>query len=92
MMWGGAMDWPVAEDWVCETCGGQRLEWGLRNGTCRCYNCHTQYRMRDNQLNVVNIPISQLKEEYREPVKEGWKLYETPISEWTDEMWDQVML
>jgi len=32
-----------------------------------------------------------LKEEYKEPAKRGWEKFGTPISQWTDAMWDELM-
>jgi len=39
--------------------------------------------MRDNSGDVVNTPISQLKDEYKTLAKEGYKKYQRPISELT---------
>jgi len=38
----------------------------------------------------VEIPVCRLKEEYRQPAQWGWDKWYKPISEWTDEMWDEA--
>lgn len=87
--WRGYMDWPVDPDWVCETCGGRVLIWGLVHGVCRCDTCHTQYHMRPDG-EIVMVPVCRLKPEYKASAKAGWREYHKPISEWTDEMWDRA--
>ena len=85
--WQGYMDWPLDKDWKCETCGEQSLIWGLVHAQCRCTNCHTQYRMRDDEDKVVNVPICQLKPEYKEPAKRAYSKYKLPIDKLSDEQW-----
>jgi hypothetical protein len=46
--------------------------------------------MRDERRNVVTTPICQLKEEYYEPVKRGWALFQKPIDEWSDAEWREA--
>jgi len=88
--WKGYMDWPLKKGWVCETCNENKgLTWGLIHAECRCNQCHTQYYMRDKNQKAVEIPISLLKEEYKAPAKAGWKVYQVPISQWNDAMWDE---
>lgn len=90
--WRGFMNWPLDKDWVCETCneyGG--LTWGFVHATCRCNNCHTQYSMRDENGDIIDFPISLLKDEYKTPAKEGYKKYQRPISEFTKDEWDGLL-
>jgi len=88
--WRGNMNWSLSNDWKCQTCDQQVLVWGLIHAHCRCIMCHTEYHMRDDENKVVNVPICMLKEEYKLPARLGWKHYHTPISHWTDEMWDNA--
>ena len=89
--WEGWMDWPLKEGWVCETCGKYAgLTWGLVNGRCRCDICHTEYMMRDGKK-IVDIPISMLKPEYKDPARIGWERFKEPITDWNDDMWDEVI-
>lgn len=89
--WRGEMNWPIRADWKCETCGtNSGLTWGLVHGVCRCNTCHTEYCMRvDGE--ILEVPACDLKPEYAAPAKLGWEKYRVPISEFTDEMWDEVM-
>lgn len=90
--WRGWMDWPVQKSWVCETCMRYSgLTWGLSHAVCRCNTCHTQYTMRDKDDNVVDMPISLLKDEYKKPAIEGYKKYQKPISEFSDKDWDSLL-
>lgn len=100
--WESPMNWPLARGWECETCGHcpvgidgigllySGLTWGLIHAQCRCNQCHTKYRMRNEEDNVVTVPICQLKEEYKERAKKGWQQYQKPIDEWTEDMWSEV--
>jgi len=90
--WYGIMDWSLDENWKCEICGNIDLIWGIQHGTCRCEVCHTQYRMRDEKGKIVKIPICMLKSEYYDATKELYKKYKTPMSQWTDEQWDETMI
>ena len=47
--------------------------------------------MRDDGNKVVDIPICMLKEEYKAPARLGWIKFHTPISEWGDSEWDEVI-
>lgn len=90
--WQGNMNWPLAPDWKCEICGkNEGLTWGLVHAQCRCNNCHTPYRMRDEMEIVVNIPICQLKPEYYEAFKTIWEIYHIPIEEVNDEQWQESL-
>ena len=101
--WRGIMDWPMDTSWECSTCNSKPividgigfldgvLTWGIAHATCRCNKCHTQYRMRNTDGNVVTTPILQLKLEYQEAAKLAWEKYETPIDEITKEMWDEFV-
>jgi hypothetical protein len=90
--WQGQMDWPLDKNWKCETCGTNvGLEWGLVHAQCRCNQCHTQYIMRDDNDKIVNIPISQLKPEYKEPVIKLWQTYHLPVDELSDAQWDEFI-
>lgn len=92
--WEGRMDWPLAEGWVCETCGERtELTWGLVNGICRCSQCHTEYSMRDwdkEERPPVTVPISRLKKEYKEVAKRLWSTLRKPVDEATDEEWEKA--
>ena len=92
--WKCYMDWPLDKNWNCETCGTSGpLTWGLMNGRCRCDTCHTQYMMRDYSKEckpIVNMPINKLRDKYKQPAREGWKLFNSPLSEWSDAQWDQA--
>lgn len=91
--WEGNMNWKVDTDWVCETCGKRiGMTWGLVHAECRCDNCHTPYMMRDYNKDgdpIITIPISQLKEEYKEPLKLAWQKYSRPIDGLTKEEWEE---
>lgn len=89
--WYGFMDWPLKENWKCEICGNRILIWGLHHGTCRCDKCHVEYRMRDEQNKVVNVPISQLKSEYYQPFKEIYDRCQKTIDQVTDDEWNAVL-
>ena len=90
--WRGVMNWPTKPGWACEICGASAnaLIWGLAHATCRCGCCHTQYRMRNSKDEIVDIPICQLKNEYRKPVKLGWEKFHEPFTYWSDELWDEL--
>ena len=90
--WRGYMDWPLNSTWKCETCGKNAgLEWGLIHAQCRCNHCHTEYRMRDNQKQIVDTPICQLKEEYKKAARAAVAKYNVAIDEITDEQWDELL-
>jgi len=90
--WRGVMDWPLERTWRCETCNSAaRLIWGLVHGVCRCGVCHTEYSMRGGDGNRVTVPICRLKDEYKEPARLGWQKYGTPITQWTDEQWEELL-
>lgn len=87
--WQGNMNWELNKAWKCETCElNAGLTWGLVHGQCRCNSCHTQYRMRDKDDNMVDTPICNLKKEYREPAKHGWKKLQKPLTEFTAQHWE----
>lgn len=87
--WQGFMNWPLSKDWKCETCDTRSvLIWGLQHGTCRCDQCHTQYRMRDNENSVVDFPICQLKDEWKVAAKTGWEILQKPLTQFTQEEWE----
>jgi hypothetical protein len=92
--WKGYMNWPIDKNWNCETCdGGRYLIWGMPHAVCRCKHCHTQYAMRDFSQEddpVVTVPISRLREEYKQPARLGWQIHRVPITEWDDNMWDEA--
>ena len=93
--WEGSMDWPLDEDWVCETCSQNvGLEWGMVHAQCRCNNCHTQYFMRaeDEGRTILTTPKCMLKEKYKEPLKQACMKYHIPIDKLTDKMIDEFML
>lgn len=97
--WYGVMNLSLPEGWACQTCeeGGVRLAgyavagftWGLVHGTFRCDRCHTQYTWR-NGKEILDSPLCRLREEYVELARRGWKKFHTPISGWTDQMWEEV--
>ena len=90
--WEGVMNWPLEQDWECETCGVYAgLIWGLVHATCRCFNCHTHYRMRDKDGKIVKTPICQLKSEYKEPAKVVWQKLKKPIDQVPDKEWDECI-
>lgn len=91
--WRGRMDWPIDERWVCETCNEYHgLTWGMVHAECRCNQCHTQYMMRDSDQarTVLTTPKCLLLPEYKNAARMGWQRYRTPMTEWTDAMWDQA--
>jgi hypothetical protein len=89
--WKGFMDWPIDREWKCEICGQYSgLTWGLPHAVCRCNTCHAVYSMRDDNDNVVETPILQIKHEYVDPAKKGYKQHRKPISEFTPEEWDDL--
>ena len=82
--WKGTMNWPLHKDWKCEVCGENHgLEWGLVHAECRCNKCHTPYMMRarDEKRTILTIPCLYLKEEWIQPVKDGWVVYQRFIEE-----------
>ena len=83
--WRGYMNWPLDPNWKCEICGSRELTWGLPHATCRCDVCHTQYRMRNEDDEVVSIPICQLRSEYKKSVKNAWDKLGIPIDEFSDQ-------
>lgn len=87
--WYGVMNWPLDVNWKCEICGSVALIWGLMHGVCRCEICHTQYRMNDDQGEVVIVPICMLKTEYYTAAKKLYQKYKTPMTQWTDAQWDE---
>ena len=88
--WRCMMNWPLDSDWKCEVCGQHSpLTWGLTHGHCRCDVCHTQYNMRIGH-DILTRPRCALKPEYLLPAQHGWRKFFIPISEWTDEMWDEA--
>lgn len=92
--WRGYMDWPLDPDWKCPTCDTNvGLEWGMIHAQCRCNQCHGQFTMRKNDeaRTIVTRPISELREEYKEPARQLWQKYHTPEDEWTDVQWDEVV-
>lgn len=90
--WEGFMNWPLNPDWKCQTCGEHAgLTWGMVHAECRCNACHTQYYMRDENKQMVDMPVCMLKDEYKEPAKQLWGKLHTHMSEWTDEDWDSIM-
>lgn len=94
--WTGTMDWALVADWKCETCGENiGLTWGMVHAQCRCNMCHTQYTMRDPDLQdspPVKRPICTLKPEYKKPAKKGWIEHQTPISQWDDDAWNELLV
>ena len=88
--WRGYMDWPLDLDWKCESCNSRNLIWGFPHALCHCDICHTQYRMRDENNERVTIPISQLKDEYKETVKKGWNNFKIPLDEFSDKQWAEL--
>jgi len=88
--WRGIMNLSLPEEWKCQTCETKGpLIWGIINGQCRCYNCHTQYSMR-NGIVWVYEPICQLKDDYKTPARLGYEKFRIPISEWDDTRWDEA--
>lgn len=91
--WKGIMNWPIDSGWRCETCGGTAylLEWGLINGECRCMNCHTRYKMKDEQGNIVTTPQSQMLPFYKEAAIAGWRKWKLELDKWNDNRWDEAL-
>ena len=92
--WQGAMNWPTERDWACETCGKNvGLEWGLVHAQCRCNECHTEYYMRNNdkERTLRTVPLSMLKDDYKEPIKKAYERYGLPVDRLTDEQFDEFM-
>lgn len=88
--WEGTMDWPLNKDWKCEFCGERLLIWGIVHATCRCSKCHIHYRMRNEDDNVVDTPICNIKLEYAQAYKNIFNETRKPIDEVTDAEWDEV--
>ena len=100
--WKGSMSWPLDADWTCETCGtgpfflagfmtDSNLTWGLVHARCRCDTCHTQYHMRDDNGEIVSIPLCMLKLEYKEPARILWERDSVPIDRITETTWASVV-
>lgn len=91
--WQEYMNWPLAPNWYCEICGNTSgfLEWGMSHALCRCNICHTQYRMKDENDRIVDVPICQLKPEYYEAWKKLWNDLHKPIEQITDKEWELVL-
>jgi hypothetical protein len=47
--------------------------------------------MRNDDGDVVDVPICMLKEEYKKAAKVGYETLHKPISEFTDAEWEVVM-
>lgn len=91
--WQGYMNWPLDQNWKCEICGKYgELTWGLAHAHCRCNRCHAQYRMRDEQGNVVTKPICQLKPEYYVAAKIGVKTFQKPLDEFSETDWQELLV
>jgi hypothetical protein len=86
--WRGWMNWPLAKNWTCPTCGNCILVWGFIHAQCRCDTCHTQFMMRDENKKIVTVPICLLKEEYKEPAKAAFEYFKKPIDKLYDDEWD----
>lgn len=67
------------------------LTWGIVHAVCRCNRCHSQYRMRDEDDEMVTTPISMLKPEYQEPARWAWKEWGEAIDELSDYKWDKAI-
>ena len=89
--WRGIMDWPLKKGWRCLTCNGDRLEWGFAHAQCRCNECHTQFRMRNEKKEIVDVPLCQLRDKYKEPAKLAWAKWHIPVDELTDEQGEEFM-
>jgi hypothetical protein len=44
--------------------------------------------MKDEKGKLVDIPVCQLKEEYKEPARLGYQHFKKPISKFSDGDWD----
>ncbi len=93
--WRGEMDWPLDTDWKCEICGtNSGLEWGLIHAQCRCNSCHSPYWMRDASKPdepIVTRPISGIKDEYKEPIRQAVNALGKREDELTDADIDEFM-
>ena len=93
--WRGQVDWAIDPDWKCEICGSNSgLEWGLIHSECRCNTCHSPYWMRDNTKEgnpITTRPISGIKDEYKEPIRQAIKATGKKEDELTDEDIDEFM-
>lgn len=87
--WQGYMNWPLNPDWKCPICGDNTLEWGLVHAQCRCFQCHTEFRMRDKDGVIVDIPIHMIKEEFLQPAIDAYKNLQIPLDDLTDSQWSQ---
>ena len=88
--WRGEMWWTLSEDWRCIVCGHKGMTWGFVHAECRCDMCHARYYMRDRDKKVVTVPITLLKDNFREPARELWEKYRLPIDELTDAQWEET--
>jgi len=92
--WSGRMNWPLVANWSCETCGAEvdclrGLTWGFVHATCRCDICHTEYRMRDPEGNIVSTPIVNLRSEFKQAAKAAWEKYRISVDDLTPEQWQE---
>ena len=86
------MNWPLEYGWLCNLCGsGAYLEWGLTNGHCRCSKCHTEYDMKDDNGDVVTLPIWLLKTEYINAARLAWNESGKQLDKLTREEWNYFL-
>ena len=95
------MNWPIKWGWKCEICGNQPvgidgigllsvgLYWGIVHARCYCSKCHTPYRMRDKDDNVVITPICQVKEDWIETTKSLWNTHGEGYTDLDDGAWEK---
>ena len=106
-MWHGTMNWPIEADWKCEVCGNKPLmipcgpeghavishglTWGLAHGSCRCNECHAQYRMCDVAYNRLTTPALAYDAYWAAVARAGWNEFHAPLDEWTKAIHDWAM-
>ena len=47
--------------------------------------------MRDENDQIVSLPICQLKSEYKDAAMVGWQNIQNPLDEWSDANWDDAL-
>ena len=47
--------------------------------------------MRNEKKEIVDVPLCQLRDKYKEPAKLAWAKWHIPVDELTDEQWEEFM-
>lgn len=90
--WNGFVNVPIDRNWKCETCNERHdLIWGLVSGHCRCSYCHTEYDLMDDNMRLMSVPKSLIRDEYKLPIAKKFNSLKKPLSFWSEEDWDSIV-